>query len=91
METALKGRKLSANSVGISYIEKETTRFGISVSRKAGKAVTRNRIRRLIREFLRQNKGLWPGKRWVLIKIFQTPKQEWRLIADLKDLLAKIR
>lgn len=90
-ETALKGRKLSVGSVGISYIENETTRFGISISSKAGKAVTRNRIRRLIREFLRNNKGLWPENRWVLIKIFQPPEQKSRIIADLKDVLAKIK
>lgn len=90
-ETAMKGRKLAAVSVGISYIEKETTRFGISISRQTGNAVTRNRLRRLIREFLRTNKQLWPDKRWVLIKIIKPPEQKSRLIADLKDLLTKIK
>jgi ribonuclease P protein component len=89
--TALKGLKLSMDSVGISYINSDTTRFGISISRKAGKAVTRNRIRRLIREFLRQNKNLWPEKRWILIKIFQAPAQEKNLIAILRELVAKIK
>lgn len=35
------------------------TRIGITASRKVGNAVVRNRIRRLVREFYRQHKGLF--------------------------------
>jgi ribonuclease P protein component len=36
-------------------------RLGITVTKKAGNAVKRNRIKRLIREFFRLNKALFPA------------------------------
>jgi ribonuclease P protein component len=36
------------------------SRVGITVSRRVGNAVIRNRVKRWVREFSRQNMGLWP-------------------------------
>ncbi len=36
-------------------------RLGITVTKKAGNAVFRNRIKRLLREFFRRNKDLFPA------------------------------
>ncbi len=37
------------------------SRLGVTVSRKVGNAVQRNRIKRIIREFFRKNKHLYPA------------------------------
>ncbi|MDR0548047.1 MAG: ribonuclease P protein component [Deltaproteobacteria bacterium] len=36
------------------------TRFGVTVTRKIGRAVVRNRLKRQAREFFRLNRGQWP-------------------------------
>jgi ribonuclease P protein component len=42
-------------------------RLGITVTKKTGNAVKRNRIKRLIREFFRLNKALFPAGNDVVI------------------------
>jgi ribonuclease P protein component len=50
------------------------TRFGITVSRKTGNAVTRNRIKRRIREILRQNRrNVIAGQDIVVIATREAP------------------
>jgi ribonuclease P protein component len=44
-----KGKRIHAKSLTLLYLESDCLKFGISLSKKHGKAVVRNRIKRLIR------------------------------------------
>jgi len=59
------GRKVQSRHFLIVTLERAEDhtgpgRIGITVSKKVGSAVTRNRIKRLVREFVRHNKGWLP-------------------------------
>ncbi|MFQ5586606.1 MAG: ribonuclease P protein component [Thermodesulfobacteriota bacterium] len=67
--TRNEGKRFQTKSF-ILYIlhnELNITRLGVSVSSKVGGAVRRNRIKRLLREFFRQNKELFPPSTDVMI------------------------
>lgn len=97
LDVIRKGDKLRGKNLGLSYIEGTPTRFGISVPRSYGNAVRRNRIKRIIREFLRQNRYLWPKSRSVLIKIcgkFEESckfDKEAQIIEELNQLLKQVK
>lgn len=56
------GKRLYGDGYALIFLTNtlEYNRLGISVHRKAGNAVRRNRIKRLIREVFRLNRGLFP-------------------------------
>ena len=91
------GKRLKGKVLSLSYIDGEPTRFAISVLKRYGKAVARNRIKRIIREFLRQNKYLWPENRWVIIKVYKNlefpcrRESEAEIIEELKKLFGLIK
>ena len=55
-----RGRKLHSDSFLIFALAAPTTRFGITVSKKVGNAVSRNRVKRLVREVVRRHKAWFP-------------------------------
>jgi ribonuclease P protein component len=59
------------------------TQFAISVSRRAGGAVRRNRLKRIIREFIRNNRNLWPTHSMILLSIRDKIKSESDLILEI--------
>jgi ribonuclease P protein component len=85
------GEKLNGKSLRISYIKAQTTKFAISVPKQCGKASARNRIKRVIREYLRQNKRFWPENRWMIIKVFRKPEHETQILEDLENLFNNIK
>ena len=68
-----------------------TAGFGIAISRKAGNAVRRNRIKRLIREFLRTHKDIWPQNKMVVIWIKAPVADEADLVAEIGDMLKNLK
>jgi ribonuclease P protein component len=62
-------------------------RLGISVHRKTGNAVRRNRIKRLIREVFRLNRGLFPPSCDIVFTV--RPEFAINSLLDLKASVAR--
>jgi ribonuclease P protein component len=64
-------------------------RLGISVGKRVGGAVIRNRLKRLVREFFRVNKNLFPESSDVVIvpQPGAAHLQFWQLADELKGIL----
>jgi ribonuclease P protein component len=67
------GKRCKGNGFSIIYLQAEQkgNRLGISVQRKVGCAVRRNRIKRIIREVFRLNRTLFPSNADIVITVRQ--------------------
>ncbi len=67
------------------------SRLGISVSKKVGNSVKRNRVKRMIREFFRHNKQDIPkGYDILIVALEQAHKSPFSVVhAELGDLLLR--
>ncbi len=89
------GKKHHTGNFSISiYLPNEAglRRLGLSVSRRVGSAVVRNRIKRLIREFFRLNKLFFPENADIVIYVNPKAAKTIKNLDDVKKeflLLAK--
>lgn len=65
------------------------TRLGITVSKKVGNSVTRNKIKRLVREFFRLHKALFPRSCDVVIvaKKDSGDLDFWKIRTELGEII----
>jgi ribonuclease P protein component len=90
----LRGRYCNLRYIDSDSVSKDTgagAKFGIMVSRKVGGAVRRNRLKRVIREFLRNNKRLWPSNKMVIIQLKAPINDEDGLLAEIEDMLQNLK
>ena len=50
-------------------------KLGVTIRKKTGGAVVRNRMRRLVKEFYRLHKDLFPDRQNNLLKVKQVPER----------------
>ena len=80
-----KGKRIHTKSLTLLYLESKETKFGISLSKKHGKAFKRNRIKRILRASIRSFIKNFDGSFYVVIlpKVLEN-YDFWELNKDLE-------
>lgn len=88
------GQRIAGQMLQLFYCSNQLncSRFGISVSRRFGKAAQRNLLKRRIRESIRKNKVLWPRSRDVVVhpKASAQSRDSEQLASELRQLLKSL-
>ncbi len=91
------GRYMVLSLVTLPPEESQTARFGFITSRKVGDAVTRNRVRRRLKEIVRHQRARLPQGVWLVIIARYTAssasydelQRDWRRLARKAGLLGE--
>lgn len=87
-----RGKSYPSRNLVLIYLKGREQRFGFSVSSKVGNAVTRNRIRRCMREDVRKMRtGLKCGKYIFIARPALKTVPHAELTRELKSLLARAK
>ena len=87
------GRKVASRNFLVIYRStgNTPTRLGITVSRKVGNAVVRNRLKRILREFFRLHKELFPRADYnIIARQGAAPLKTSSIQSEMVNLLRRI-
>lgn len=83
------GKRIYSETLTLLYLPASETSFAVSVGKKHGKSVQRNRIKRLVREAFRLNYKDISGKYQIIL--LPKVKEEYSFFAFHKDVKEMIR
>lgn len=86
-----KGKGVSTRHILLSYVRAGKLQVGFSVSKKVGNAVTRNRVKRRLREcFRRMIPGLKKGFYIFSARQSAAEQSYWQLADDMEKLIGRM-
>lgn len=92
-----KGKKCYGKKLMVVYKSSDALKVGYSVSKKNGGAVTRNRIKRILRAIVREYKDLFIGKYYMVLVpkpaenySYHELKNEFFALLNKERLLSKV-